>query len=69
MQRYYFISKYAIFLQKIRFFSLKICSIQKNAVPLHPISAIAHVFEQFLRQADSDEGAIVYRLGQEIFIL
>ena len=38
LQRYYIISKYAIFLQKICFFSRKICTIQKIAVPLQPIS-------------------------------
>ena len=50
--------KYAIFLQKICFFSQKICTIQKKVVPLQPIFA-----------QSGKIGAIVYRLGQEIFIL
>ena len=40
------------------FFCQKICTIQKKVVPLHPI---------FAREVKN--GAIVYRLGQEIFIL
>ena len=58
LQRYYFLRKYAIFSQKICFFSQKICTIQKKIVPLQPIFA-----------QEVENGAIVYRLGQEIFIL
>ena len=58
LQRYKNLIKYAIFLQKICFFSKKICTIQKKVVPLQPIFA-----------QSGKIGAIVYRLGQEIFIL
>ena len=40
------------------FFPENICTIQKKVVPLQPI--FAH---------SGENGAIVYRLGQEIFIL
>ena len=46
LQRYYIISKYAIFLQKICFFSRKICTIQKIAVPLQPISLGTQLCDQ-----------------------
>ena len=51
-------SKYAIFLYKNTFFPQKICIFAFFVVPLQPI--FAH---------RGEKGAIVYRLGQEIFIL
>ena len=51
-------SKYALFLYKNTFFSKNICVFAFFVVPLHPI--FAH---------SGEKGAIVYRLGQEIFIL
>ena len=50
--------KYAIFLYKNTFFPQKICVFAFFVVPLQPI--FAH---------SGENGAIVYRLGQEIFIL
>ena len=50
--------KYAIFLYKNTFFPQKICVFAFFVVPLQPI--FAH---------RGENGAIVYRLGQEIFIL
>ena len=50
--------KYTLFLYKNTFFSKNICVFAFFVVPLHPI--FAH---------SGGKGAIVYRLGQEIFIL
>ncbi len=53
------------FSPKMHFFRKNICTIQKVAVPLHPLSPRNAEMQEM---AESD-GPFVYRLGRKIFIL